>query len=104
MANHLDEGSPISTPGAEAGREGEGQSDGPIDLIARYDRLGLLSEDLDENDDTDQIIPSMLLLGVALSPLAREPLLRIAVTGKNRPIQLSRDRDGWIAQWGPLGE
>jgi hypothetical protein len=71
-------------------------------MIARYDRFGLLSEDLDENDDTDQIIPLVLLLGVALSPLARKPLLRISVSGKNRPIQLSRDRDGWIARWGSL--
>ena len=75
-------------------------SGGPIDLIARFDRFGLLAEDLDETDDTDQAVPSLLLLGVALHPLARTPLVSMTVRGKDRPIHLSRDRDGWIAEWG----
>ena len=100
MGKPVDEDLPTSIFAAADGTEDPARSDGPTDPIARFDRFGLLAEDLDETDDTDQAVPSLLLLGVALHPLARTPLVSMTVRGKDRPIHLSRDRDGWIAEWG----
>jgi hypothetical protein len=74
----------------------------PDDQIAQFDKFGMLAEDFDHHDDTDKTVPKLLLLELAIRPLAKSAV-KIVIRGSlPRPIYLTPNRAGWLAWWGPL--
>lgn len=104
MANHRAGDLLTSTCGAEDGSEGLGPSAGLTSgAIATFDRLGLLIEDHDLGDPTDEAIPAILGLGLATGNLAPGEALRSVIVRPRggTPFVVRREPKGWSAHWLP---
>ena len=86
----------------EGGGRGDlGLSGGATRAIATFDRLGLLLEDHDLGDPTDEAIPAILALGLASGNLApRERLRSVVVRPRDgKSFEIRKEGPGWAAYW-----
>lgn len=66
--------------------------------VAEFDRLAILSKDLDDDDPSEFVAGQSLALGKFIERLLGQPLIRAVVHSKTEQLIIERSRNGFSAK------